>query len=149
MSAKSHPSVVTRNTRTAHRGKIDPQAMVANAQIAANFLKALANNQRLVILCTLIDGPKSVGEINEQVGLSQSALSQHLAVLREKGLVSTDKQSQTIYYSICDDKARRLLVALHECFCSDRIAGIVSCADTPDSTHRAIDETRQVPGSRR
>jgi DNA-binding transcriptional ArsR family regulator len=74
-------------------------AMVAvqeHAIEAAAFLKSLANEQRLLILCCLLDGPLSVGEINGRVPLSQSALSQHLGVLREAGLVSTNRQSQTI-----------------------------------------------------
>lgn len=92
--------------------------MLAHAGEAADFLKALANDQRLAILCSLLEGPQSVGEINERVELSQSALSQHLAVLRESGLVATEKQAQTVYYSVTDDKTRRILQLLHECFCS-------------------------------
>ena len=69
---------------------------------AATFLKALANEQRLSMLCCLIDGALSVGEINARVPLSQSALSQHLAVLREAGLVATTRKSQAVYYSLAD-----------------------------------------------
>lgn len=97
--------------------KMDPQEMFKHAGEAADFLKALANDQRLAILCTLLDAPQSVGQINERVQLSQSALSQHLAVLRESGLVETEKQAQTVYYSVSDDKTRRILELLHECFC--------------------------------
>ncbi len=71
--------------------------MREHATDAAAFLKALANDQRLLVLCALLDGELSVGEINERVPLSQSALSQHLSVLREAGLVTTARQSQTIY----------------------------------------------------
>ncbi|HEX2585727.1 MAG TPA: metalloregulator ArsR/SmtB family transcription factor [Steroidobacteraceae bacterium] len=96
---------------------MDPKQMFAHAGEAADFLKALANDQRLAILCTLLDGALSVGQINERVELSQSALSQHLAVLRDSNLVDTEKQSQTVYYSLHDDKTKRLLELLHDCFC--------------------------------
>ncbi|MGE0115475.1 MAG: ArsR/SmtB family transcription factor [Steroidobacteraceae bacterium] len=93
------------------------QDMLEHAGEAADFLKALANDQRLAILCTLLEGPQSVGQINERVQLSQSALSQHLAVLRERDLVNTEKQAQTVYYSVPEGKTRRILNLLHECFC--------------------------------
>ncbi len=96
---------------------MDAQAMLVHAAEAADFLKALANDQRLAILCCLLEGPKSVGQINERVQLSQSALSQHLAVLRERTLVETQKQSQTIIYSVPEGRTRRILHLLHECFC--------------------------------
>lgn len=104
-----------RKVKTARR--MDPAEMAANAGAAAEFLKALANDQRLSILCTLLDGPLSVGQINERIELSQSALSQHLALLRERGLVSTEKEAQTVFYSVSDDKTRKLLQLLHDCFC--------------------------------
>jgi len=99
--------------------RMDPQTMAKHAGEAAEFLKALANDQRLAILCTLLDGPQSVGQINERVHLSQSALSQHLAVLREKGLVATEKEAQTVYYAVTDEKVHRLLSVLHDCFCGN------------------------------
>jgi DNA-binding transcriptional ArsR family regulator len=99
------------------KSRISSKQMFAHAGEAAEFLKALANDQRLAILCTLLEGPLSVGQINARVDLSQSALSQHLAVLRDSNLVSTEKQSQTVYYSVHDDKTRRMLELLHECFC--------------------------------
>ena len=70
--------------------------MHAHAGEAAGFLKALGNEQRLMILCSLLAGPLSVGELNERVDLSQSALSQHLALLREAGLVETRREAQSI-----------------------------------------------------
>jgi DNA-binding transcriptional ArsR family regulator len=79
-------------------------AIEEHATEAAAFLKALANDQRLLILCCLLEGPLSVGEINERVPLSQSALSQHLGVLRDADLVTTTRQSQTIYYAITKGK---------------------------------------------
>lgn len=92
-------------------------AMAAQAEVAAELLKTLGNPQRLRILCLLVEGERSVGEINQQVPLSQSALSQHLAVLREQGLVETRREAQTIYYSLVDGPARVLLGTLHELYC--------------------------------
>jgi ArsR family transcriptional regulator, virulence genes transcriptional regulator len=101
----------------ASRKTTDVREMLAHAAEAADFLKALANDQRLAILCTLLDGPQSVSQINDRVHLSQSALSQHLAVLRERELVETEKQAQTVYYSVPEGRTRRILGLLHECFC--------------------------------
>jgi ArsR family transcriptional regulator, virulence genes transcriptional regulator len=104
-------------SRKAARPRLDPQAMAKHAAEAADFLKAVANDQRLAILCSLLDGPQSVSQINERVTLSQSALSQHLAVLRDQELVTTEKQAQTVYYAVTDDKVLHLLNLLHDCFC--------------------------------
>jgi DNA-binding transcriptional ArsR family regulator len=91
--------------------------MQAHAQDAAALLKALANENRLMIMCTLIAGEMSVGELNEKVPLSQSALSQHLAGLREAGLVSTRKEAQTVYYSLLGDEAKKIIAVLHSIYC--------------------------------
>ena len=85
---------------------------------AASLLKALANEQRLLVLCTLLDGAKSVGEINARVPLSQSALSQHLAVLRAGTLVTTQRKSQTIYYALVPGPALDILGVLHQAYCA-------------------------------
>jgi DNA-binding transcriptional ArsR family regulator len=87
---------------------------------AAALLKALANEQRLLVLCTLVDGPRTVGEINERVMLSQSALSQHLAVLRTAGIVVTRREAQTIHYAVAPGPANEILQALYERFCAPR-----------------------------
>src|SRR5271166_5416883 len=92
-------------------------AIQEHATEAAAFLKALANDQRLLILCCLLDGSLSVGEINERVPLSQSALSQHLAVLRDAGLVTTTRQSQTIYYALAKGPALQIMEVLYTAFC--------------------------------
>ncbi len=88
-----------------------------HAQSAAALLKALANENRLMILCTLMGGEMSVGELNEQVPLSQSALSQHLASLREAGLVSTRKEAQTVYYRLQGDEATKVIAVLQSIYC--------------------------------
>jgi DNA-binding transcriptional ArsR family regulator len=88
-----------------------------HAESAAALLKALANEQRLMILCNLLEGPLSVGELNERVDLSQSALSQHLAVLREANIVTTERESQTIRYSLPPGAATRIIGILYKEFC--------------------------------
>jgi DNA-binding transcriptional ArsR family regulator len=88
-----------------------------HAADAAALLKALANEQRLMILCNLVDGPLSVSELNERVDLSQSALTQHLAVLREADIVATERESQTVRYSLPEGVATRIINLLHREFC--------------------------------
>jgi DNA-binding transcriptional ArsR family regulator len=84
----------------------------------------LSNEHRLLILCHLIaDGELAVGELVERVGLSPSALSQHLARLREEGLVSFRRESQTLFYGVADPKAARVLGTLWEIYCSDARPG--------------------------
>lgn len=87
------------------------------ANRAATLLRALANPTRLMLLCSLVEGEHSVGELNERVPLSQSALSQHLARLREEKLVATRRESQTIYYRIADPMVLELIAPLHRRFC--------------------------------
>jgi DNA-binding transcriptional ArsR family regulator len=94
--------------------------MARHADDAAALLKALANEQRLLVLCALVDGPKSVGELNDRVDLSQSALSQHLAVLRSAGIVTTRREAQTIWYALADGPAAAVMAALHASFCAPR-----------------------------
>jgi len=89
----------------------------ASAGKAARLLKAMANERRLMILCRLIDGEQSVGQIQPAVGLSQSALSQHLAVLRAEGLLATRRDGATIWYRIDDPAAVRMVATLGEIFC--------------------------------
>ncbi|MFC0820462.1 ArsR/SmtB family transcription factor [Moraxella marmotae] len=88
------------------------------AKQASDFLRVLANENRLQILCLLIEhGEMSVGQIHAMTTLSQSALSQHLAKMRDEGLVSYRRQSQTLFYRICDDKVARIILVLKEIFC--------------------------------
>jgi DNA-binding transcriptional ArsR family regulator len=93
------------------------ERMQAQAEEAAELLKALSNPQRLRVMCLLIDGEKTVGEINAEVELSQSALSQHLAVLREGGLVQTRREAQNVFYSVADGPVQRLMRTLHDIYC--------------------------------
>ncbi len=93
--------------------------MRENASQAAQLLKALANENRLLILCHLDGKELSVTELNQHLDLSQSALSQHLAVLRRDGLVKTRRESQTIFYSLAGDSASRVINTLHQMYCPE------------------------------
>jgi len=90
----------------------------AHAAEAAQFLRVLANEHRLLVLChLLVFGEMTVTELGERIALSQSALSQHLARLREDGLVTFRRESQTLHYRVCDDRAARLLAVLKDILC--------------------------------
>lgn len=95
----------------------DFKTMARHAEDAANLLRSMANSKRLVILCSLAAGELSVSELNARISLSQSALSQHLAGLREMQLVQTRRKGQTIYYSLADDKALQVIRALKSIYC--------------------------------
>ncbi len=77
----------------------------------------MANDRRLIVLCELVKGERTVGELEAVAGLSQSALSQHLARLREAGLVATRRESQTIYYSLANPGVKRLIDVLYDLYC--------------------------------
>jgi ArsR family transcriptional regulator len=98
-------------------GRFDMALLEARASQAARLLRALANERRLLILCQLAGGERSVGELQPLVGLSQSALSQHLATLREEGIVATRREAQTIHYRIADPAAVAVVGTLAEIFC--------------------------------
>ena len=98
------------------RGRNDIAATVDNAETAAEFLAAIGNGKRLAIMCHLLCGELSVGEIATRVALSQSALSQHLAKLRNMGLVETRRERQMIYYSCSSPDVRLVLVTLDDIF---------------------------------
>lgn len=95
----------------------DMEQMQLHASDAAGLMKALGNESRLMILCTLATGERSVGDLNEIVPLSQSALSQQLARLRQQGLVETRRESQTIFYSLSPGPTDRVINLLHDIYC--------------------------------
>jgi DNA-binding transcriptional ArsR family regulator len=97
--------------------KMKVDFMEAAADQASDLLKALANRHRLLIVCQLIDGERSVGELAEFLGLRDSTVSQHLALLRKDGLVAARRDAQTIYYSIASAPAREVLTTLYRVFC--------------------------------
>ena len=92
-------------------------SLLDGAKQTANLLKVMANENRLMILCTLIDQELSVSQLNEHIPLSQSALSQHLAVLRREEVVETRRSSQTIYYHVKKPEVIQLISVLYELFC--------------------------------
>ncbi len=93
------------------------EQMRLHATDAAGLMKALGNESRLLILCSLAEGERSVGELNDIIPLSQSALSQQLARLRSQGLVETRRESQQIYYSLASGPAVRIIRLLHDIYC--------------------------------
>jgi DNA-binding transcriptional ArsR family regulator len=102
---------------------LSAERMAVHAADAAGLMKALGNESRLMILCLLADGERSVGDLNEVVPLSQSALSQQLARLRQQGLVRTRRESQTIYYSLAEGPADRIIHVLHDIYCGTGLDG--------------------------
>lgn len=87
------------------------------ADQASELLKALANRHRLMIVCQLLDGERSVGELANFLGIRDSTVSQHLALMRKDGLVSARRDAQTIFYSIASDPARQILQTLYRIYC--------------------------------
>lgn len=106
------------------------QQLRDSARQASDLLKALSNENRLLVMCNLSDGEKSVGQLQSIIGLSQSALSQHLARLRQDGLVRTRRESQTIYYSLAGDEASRVIAVLYELYCAPAKRDTFASANT-------------------
>ena len=90
-----------------------------NARRVAGLLKAMSNSARLVILCQIAEGERSVGELERAVGLSQSSISQHLAVLRAQTVVSSRRVGQTVLYSLASSEVEALMSTLHAVFCRE------------------------------
>ena len=101
---------------------MDIEALASKAAEAEEFLKALANRHRLLILCELHKGERSVNALSAAVGLSQSSLSQHLAKLRAEELVHTRRESQTIFYSVADAAVSDVIALLHSHYCESECA---------------------------
>ena len=99
------------------RDTVDLDRMAESAREASEFLKALAHESRLLILCNLLDGEKSVGELEAFLDLRQSTVSQQLARLRLEGLVASRRDGKTIYYSIANEKVRAVIGVLYSAFC--------------------------------
>lgn len=109
--------------RTSSNALLPLPEMARHAEDAAQFLKLMANPHRLMILCHLLEAEMSVSEINEHVPLSQSALSQHLAVLRNSGMVLTRREQQTIHYSLGNPGVTAIIRELHAQFCQPEQPG--------------------------
>lgn len=108
--------MATTATKKALAGDLDE--MVEKAREASEFLKALSHELRLILLCILSDGERSVGELEEILGERQSTVSQQLARLRLEGLVTTRRDGKTIYYSLASENVRIILQALYSAFCT-------------------------------
>ncbi|TCI06610.1 transcriptional regulator [Dyella soli] len=89
------------------------------ADEAVAVLKGLGNRHRLLLLCQLLDGERSVNELADQLGLAQSVVSQHLSLLRGEGMVAGRREGQSIYYSIRDERVHALMARLFELFCAE------------------------------
>jgi DNA-binding transcriptional ArsR family regulator len=97
--------------------KIDPEAMKAGADMASELLKSLSNRYRLLILCRLAEGEYSVGQLAEFLGIRDSTVSQHLALLRRDRIIAARRDGQTMWYRIESDPAREVVNTLYNSFC--------------------------------
>jgi DNA-binding transcriptional ArsR family regulator len=122
---------------------LDPNRLAAKAGAAAGLLRTLANENRLMILCNLIEGECSVGALGAAVGLSQSALSQHLAKLRADRLVATRREAQTIYYRLASAEATRVMQLLADIYCAHLRHGAASRDHAVESDDQAGRLSRQ------
>jgi DNA-binding transcriptional ArsR family regulator len=101
--------------------QIDPQKLVENAEKASKLLKAMSHTSRLMVLCYLMNGECPVSALNQAIPLSQSALSQHLAGLRQAGLVDTRRESQAIHYRLKSKAVSGILEALYRIYCDPNV----------------------------
>ncbi|WP_112310253.1 ArsR/SmtB family transcription factor [Pseudogemmobacter bohemicus] len=99
---------------------LNPETMLAAADEASELLKALGNRHRLLILCRLVEGEKSVGQLAEFLGIRDSTVSQHLALLRRGRIIAGRRDGQTIWYRIASEPAMRVMSALYDSFCRDQ-----------------------------
>jgi DNA-binding transcriptional ArsR family regulator len=117
IDARATTSMSPRPLPSLRKDHFDIDAMMESAHEASGFLKALAHEGRLLILCLLIDGEKSVGEIEDMLSLRQPAISQQLARLRADGLVETRREGKNIFYSLARSEVRDVVGTLHRSFC--------------------------------
>jgi DNA-binding transcriptional ArsR family regulator len=99
-------------------GEFDLEQMSAAADKASALMRTLGHKGRLMVLCHLASGEKSVGELSESLDIPQSPLSQHLARMRKEGLVKTRREAQTIFYSLKDDDAGKMIECLYRIYCA-------------------------------
>jgi DNA-binding transcriptional ArsR family regulator len=119
--------------------KVSAETMQVAAGEASELLKALSNRHRLMIICQLIDGERSVGELAMFLDLRDSTVSQHLALLRKDGLVSSRRDAQTIWYSISSTPAREVVQTLYRLYCSPRAVCRPNSHKTTASPRRRIE----------
>ena len=109
-----------KNIEISGEAGIEPRRMAIAAAKACELMKTLGHKDRLMVLCHLSAGEKSVGELAALLNISQSPLSQHLARMRKESLVKTRREAQTIYYSIASEEAARIVALMHDLYCSDK-----------------------------
>lgn len=102
------------------KGGADIGAMQRHADEAVTVLKAMGSSNRLLLLCELLDGERSVNDLAEALGVAQSVVSQHLSLLRRDGLVSGRRDGQSVFYAISDVRVHGLMATLYELFCDGR-----------------------------
>jgi DNA-binding transcriptional ArsR family regulator len=107
------------NTEMIKETQFNPEQMASAAAEASELMRTLGHRDRLMVLCHLISGEKSVGELAGLLEIPQSPLSQHLARMRKEDLVTTRREAQTIYYSIASSEATRMVELMHELYCSE------------------------------
>lgn len=107
--------------------EIELAAMTRNATMASQFLRCIANPHRLMVLCHLTHGEASVGQLERELGIRQAHLSQQLARLRQDGLVTTRRDSRTIYYSLGSEAAREVVGLMYRLFCTNDSDGAAAC----------------------
>ena len=112
------------------RQKSDSKVTREKAEAASSFMKSLANPNRLMIACALLDGERSVGDLETDLGLRQPSLSQQLAELRESGIVEARREAKQVFYRISDQRAVALLATLHQIFCG-QMPDLISAAPAP------------------
>ncbi|MEX0759238.1 MAG: metalloregulator ArsR/SmtB family transcription factor [Tistlia sp.] len=103
---------------------IDPVRMMSNAEQASRFLKTLANPNRLLILCILSQGERSVGELEGVLKIRQPTLSQQLAILRDEALVETRRDGKQIFYKLASNETERVIGLLYELYCQDAVGEV-------------------------
>lgn len=123
-------TLLTVNLAYTNLADMNAMDLARNCRSAAALLKSMANEHRLAILCRLATGERSVSELVDAVGLSQSALSQHLARLRRDKLVATRRSAQNIYYSLHGDEAKRVMGTLHDLYCARQPAAAVNDSES-------------------
>ncbi len=116
---------------------IEPGRMQIAAEAAETLLKAVGNRHRLMILCQILEGEQSVGDLASLLGLRTPTVSQHLSLLRKDGLVTTRREGQTIWYSIASEPARRLVETLYQIYCA------------PSDTREAVSGRRKSPAAKK
>ena len=116
---ENDPAKRSIRTKMTEKAQIDPRKMANAAQKASELMKTLGHKDRLMVLCHLTSGEKSVGELAGLLDIPQSPLSQHLARMRKESLVTTRREAQTIYYSIASGEAASFVELMHKLYCSD------------------------------